>query len=292
MQPSTTDIFPLWTAPPTTPTTASNQNPVQPSHLDPTYLELRPAAVRPATTSISISIPSSAAIPPVPQFVFDQFEQDLDHEEQGLIASHETDNILRDLLSFALQVAWIAGWKQGQEGGLLLGKQDGRREGIAEGCKLGADELKARSPSAPPTVREFTDTKIQTDAAAFIRQTPSPFIVAENPFPPSATPAPRDFTSLQTGSSHPFGTLQRRLARSRRPLRHAQKNLVQPSTHPIVTRRHPRGISHNKPVTTTPIPSSSRQYVPSRRRVLDWDGDPLLSELGRALGALGWIRGG
>ncbi|KAJ7503721.1 hypothetical protein B0H11DRAFT_1984046, partial [Mycena galericulata] len=109
---------------------------------------------------------------------------------------------------------------------------------------------------------------------------------------PTISPGPRDLTALQTGSPRPFGTLQRRLARSRNSRAHAQKKSASVPTPPIVTRRHPQGIASDKPISTAPVPIPP---LPRARRqhhwhTLDWDRDPLLSDLSRALGALGWIR--
>ncbi|KAJ7436395.1 hypothetical protein B0H11DRAFT_2110530 [Mycena galericulata] len=106
---------------------------------------------------------------------------------------------------------------------------------------------------------------------------------------PTISPVPRDLTALQTGSPRPFGTLQRRLARSRNSRAHARKKSAPVPTPPIVTRRHPQSIASNKPISTTPIPIPPLPRA-RRQHTLDWDRDPLLSDLGRALGALGWIR--
>jgi hypothetical protein len=114
--------------------------------------------------------------------------------------------------------------------------------------------------------------------------------VTEEPIVQPVVVVPRDLTILRTGISRPFGTLQRRLARSRRHLRHSQKKSFPTPTHPVITRRHPLGISDGKPATITPHSPSPHRRVPTQCRILDWDRDPLLSDLGRALGALGWIR--
>jgi len=236
--------------------------------------------IRPALAPYTVG-----AIPPPPPSVFDNVADSLYAQEHDFIAAHRADGILADLLSLALQVGWRAGWKAGRERGILAGKEDGRREGVTEGRRVALQE--ARPPSV---LREFNNAEIQTDAAAVIipPQDPSPpLLVAPEPVVPPIVPIPRDFTALQTGSANPFGTLQRRLARSRRPHPHARKHMIPITTHPIITRRHPFGISNGKPLTTTPISSPPHRRI---HRVVDWDCDPLLSDLSRALGALGWIR--
>ncbi|KAJ6572447.1 hypothetical protein DFH09DRAFT_1277400 [Mycena vulgaris] len=251
----------------------------------PDLLHARSAHVPPAVRTAH----SAGWMPSIPQGVIDDFAASFTPEEQDFVAGHPVDGILDDLISLALRAAWNAGWKAGRETGTLAGKEDGRAEGIAVGRRLELEEVRT---TPPPIAREYTETEIQTDAAAFIilpQESSPPLTVAEEPILPSAAPIPRDLSALQTGSPRPFGSLQRRLARSRRPLR--QKKSVIPPSHPIITRRHPRGISHGKPVTTTPVSSPPPRHAPPPHRVLDWDRDPLLSDLARALGALGWVRG-
>ncbi|KAJ7117005.1 hypothetical protein C8R44DRAFT_738872 [Mycena epipterygia] len=213
--------------------------------------------------------PSVAPIPYIPQFVFNHYRQLLDDHEEYFIASNDADDTLEGLLSLALQIGWQIGWEHGRESGISSGKKDGRHEGITEGRHLGLEEA-----TQLPPIESLPLLTVTVDAIT-----------------PPVVPIPRDFTALQTGSPHPFGTLQRRLARSRRP-QHAQKKSIPVPTHPIITRQHPQGISNNKPISTTPVLLPPHPRRGRQRRVLDWDHDPLLSDLGRALGALGWIRGG
>ncbi|KAJ6479261.1 hypothetical protein C8R47DRAFT_1137605 [Mycena vitilis] len=148
--------------------------------------------------------------------------------------------------------------------------------------------------NADETVRGLSTAEIQTDSVAVILplQDPSSSLTPEEPLVQPVAAARRDLTSLQTGIPRPFGTLQRRLARSRRHLRHAQKKLVPVPIHDPTSQQPPFRASDSKPTIPTPDIISTHRRVRGPRRVLDWDRDPLLSDLGRALGALGWIRGG
>ncbi|KAJ7120477.1 hypothetical protein C8R43DRAFT_959921 [Mycena crocata] len=241
--------------------------------LAPTFLEARSAHVLPAARTSSS--PTAFCIPPVPQIVFDKFEDLLDSHEQGFFVANDGDGTLEALLSRALQVAWEAGWEVGRDRGVLTGKQEGRREGITEGRHLSLEEAALLRPA--PIVRGLTDTQTRTHAAVIVPSQALPSLAAVDAVPAlSSTPIPRDFSSLRTGSQRPFGTLQRRVARSRR------KTQCKPAPSPT-TRRHPHDSS---PVNPVPAPPKRRAHATLRRDVLDWDQDPLLSDLGRALGAL------
>ncbi|KAJ7510307.1 hypothetical protein B0H11DRAFT_2216115 [Mycena galericulata] len=129
---------------------------------------------------------------------------------------------------------------------------------------------------------------------------PSP---VSSPPPPSSTLSPRDFSDLSSGTPRPFASLQRRHRRTPRT----------PDSHPSRARKsRPQTIvlkiynSTQSPTKYTPsycggplIPPASRSHPaacppgdkdppPS----LEWDHDPRLRDLGRALTALGWVRPG
>ena len=87
---------------------------------------------------------------------------------------------------------------------------------------------------------------------------------------------PRDFSSLNSGSPLPFQTNLRRILPRRRS-RHQFWNRLPPP------RRHPQ--FRNLRTSTYPPPSVNLQLK------LNWNNDPRLFELGRALNALGWVRG-
>jgi hypothetical protein len=58
----------------------------------------------------------------------------------------------------------------------------------------------------------------------------------------------------------------------------------------VVTRRHPSGIAPGKPIVMIPSGTQPQTKVTQTMSApcLDWDGDPRLSDLSRALRALGW----
>ncbi|KAJ7154343.1 hypothetical protein C8R43DRAFT_949990 [Mycena crocata] len=255
------------------------------SHLDPPYLEAQSAHVLPAArSSVSPSVhapgTSTFAIPSLPSWIFDSLAESFDDRERAFAAANRDEGILAELLTLALQVGWAVGWQTGRSEGIATGKEERTPEERVP--------AEAGIPVTSPVSRQFADTDIQTDTTARVvlpQELPSPTVSPEAPIFPLDVPIPRDFSALQTGSTRPFGTLQRRLARSRRSVHHAQKKSNSVPIHPIIMRRHPFGISHSKPATTTRIhPPNGRLHT------LDWDRDPLLSELGRALGALGWFR--
>lgn len=107
---------------------------------------------------------------------------------------------------------------------------------------------------------------------------------------------PRDIFVLSSGSRRPFGTLQRRSRRlhhiPRTPQQHPFIRRVNYCNQPIVTHRHPSGISDDKPVFIVHLPSQPRTVLPVHLPTLrlDWDRDPRLFDLSKALRSLGWIR--
>jgi hypothetical protein len=106
---------------------------------------------------------------------------------------------------------------------------------------------------------------------------------------------PRDFSALSTGTTKPFASLQRRRRRSPRVHVTTQSH----SYRPISTRRQnitgysvtPQHRQHSRR-SPPPIFSISSSTIPSGQlpAQLDWDCDPRLRDLGRALAALGWVR--
>jgi hypothetical protein len=111
---------------------------------------------------------------------------------------------------------------------------------------------------------------------------------------PTTPLPPRDLSCLRTARVQPFGTLRRRTRRRRAP-----SNFFSParifshpalpfnvSTQPVITRRHPPGIGPGRPIVTIPF-RVAPTLAPSITR-LNWDQDPRLADLSRALRALGW----
>ena len=104
-------------------------------------------------------------------------------------------------------------------------------------------------------------------------------------------PPPRDLSVLCSSSRKPFASLQRRDKRSQANFSQSFRNR-QPFIMPRQTfsRRRFR-LPH---FSTTPFwpdqvqPHRTPRFSPSS--TLNWDGDPRLFELSRALNALGWVR--
>ena len=61
-------------------------------------------------------------------------------------------------------------------------------------------------------------------------------------------------------------------------------SLVSPQL--FITRRHPSGMGPGRPVITVPVGVALAPAAPVPK--LDWDHDPRLADLSRALRALGW----
>jgi len=159
--------------------------------------------------------------------------------------------------------------------------------------------------SAPPkaiaTVETQTDSALDSPAKLDWADDASSIPIHAIP-PQSFENITRDFSALRSGCTKPFGTLQRRFTRSRArshrssyiPSISKQSRIFTPPTmctvstiyphqSPVITRRHPAGIAPGRPtVTIAPLTQPAI--------TLDWDRDPRLADLGKALHALGWVR--
>src|SRR5271168_4008854 len=97
-------------------------------------------------------------------------------------------------------------------------------------------------------------------------------------------PPPRDLSVLRSSSQQPFSSLQRRNKKSK-------KHFSQP-----FRCHHSSSVPHQNffQARYLPFRSSSAPFVPAPRSrspsTLNWEDDPRLSDLSRALRALGWIR--
>ncbi|KAJ7286990.1 hypothetical protein C8J57DRAFT_1282461 [Mycena rebaudengoi] len=106
--------------------------------------------------------------------------------------------------------------------------------------------------------------------------------------PSTSPPSPRDFSALRSGTSRPFGSLQRRSRRAPRSLRTRQSG-QRPFVLHIHTRHDDlfqRAAPRSKRDSYAPFSPST----PVLSQLLDWDRDPRLRGLSRALTALGWCR--
>lgn len=117
------------------------------------------------------------------------------------------------------------------------------------------------------------------------------------PTPVFHSPPQRNLSTLSTGATRPFGTLQRHVNRSCSYLRQPRQShhFMQPPPYtratpwgPTITHCHPSGIASGKPVFALPSSIRGRIWAPSIH--LDWDQDPRLINLSNALRSLGWVR--
>ncbi|KAJ7277777.1 hypothetical protein C8J57DRAFT_1579340 [Mycena rebaudengoi] len=160
-------------------------------------------------------------------------------------------------------------------------------------------ELSLPSPSLKSTSTQTTDNgKFQTanwadDASSLpIYLTPS----TPSPAPPSC-----DFSALSTGNPNPFSSLQCQLTCSSHPhfrscRRHSSQSKKLDTKVYFIQSTPPTSYCsapHLPPSSThLPPPSSTHFMSVNIPTQLDWDHDPHLRDLGRALMALGWVRGG
>ncbi|KAF7366285.1 hypothetical protein MSAN_00884700 [Mycena sanguinolenta] len=198
------------------------------------------------------------------------------------------------------------------------GHEAGRQEGLRE-CRGSHPEASAASPHAhsvsvatqtmvinpslSPSPRSLCVAGAQTDPVTTVAVAPVSLDWAEDAIvlpismhPPLSPLLPRDFSALSTGTRQPFASLQRRRRRSpRTPSAWSQPR-------PILC-RHPkssgyRGYHCYPPEQYPAFPSifplhRTIELLPSRTHPpmqLDWDHDPRLRDLSRALAALGWTR--
>jgi len=103
-------------------------------------------------------------------------------------------------------------------------------------------------------------------------------------------PPPHDLSILCSSFSKPFSSLQRRNKRqphSSQPFRNRQSFNI-----PHQTFSHPRfpppRFSSTSVRSARVYPSHTPHFLPPS--ALNWEGDPRLFELSRALNALGWVR--
>ncbi|KAJ7886449.1 hypothetical protein B0H14DRAFT_2697503 [Mycena olivaceomarginata] len=116
-------------------------------------------------------------------------------------------------------------------------------------------------------------------------------------FPKSPPPAvARDFSGLRSGVSQPFPSLQRRHRRTPRTLPRSQSNqnscFRRTTLHPRPTKNHEAVSTPRMRFMSSFTPRTSTLHVPIGKAppAVDWDRDPRLRDLSRALTALGWMR--
>ncbi|KAJ7192385.1 hypothetical protein B0H12DRAFT_1246166 [Mycena haematopus] len=202
------------------------------------------------------------------------------------------------------------------------GYREGYKKGIEEGLRKG-QTAEASALPATTTPRLFSSTASQTndEPKAVVAVAPCPVPpstpcphspsthtdpndLMELPFHPrssSPCPASHDLSSLCTGTSQLFASLQRCRRRSSCTPRSRFSSSWEPgrpqtivlqiydSTAKIPHTHYRDGPSSFSTSQFTPM-SPPTQKQPSLS--LDWDRDPRLCDLGRALTALGWVRPG
>jgi len=107
---------------------------------------------------------------------------------------------------------------------------------------------------------------------------------ASLPILPS-NPPPRDLSVLRSSSTRPFSSLQRR---NRKP----KKHFFQPfkNYHMSSVRRQNNFQARPLPSYASSVPFIQRPRQSPSPSTLNWEDDPRLSDLSRALRTLGWIR--
>ncbi|KAJ7678191.1 hypothetical protein DFH06DRAFT_1168122 [Mycena polygramma] len=115
--------------------------------------------------------------------------------------------------------------------------------------------------------------------------------------PPSPLTFTRDFSDLRTGLAPPFASLRRRHRRATRTPSSTPPNPRRSRTPQTIVLKiydtKPKTMRAKYPIL--PIPTSRPPPLAStydKAPRLDWDRDPRLCDLSRALTALGWVRPG
>ncbi|KAK7014628.1 hypothetical protein R3P38DRAFT_3001048 [Favolaschia claudopus] len=144
------------------------------------------------------------------------------------------------------------------------------------------------APSLP-----LSNIATQTDIPTVVTIVSTPLDWAEDAqelptrAPPPPTPV-RDFSCLRSDRTHPFASLRRRERRAPPSIFYhtrAHRHCRPPKIHSQYI-SHPRSYSHSYPQ----YPPTTFFHSTRQRPRLDWDHDPRLRDLSRALTALGWCR--
>ena len=139
------------------------------------------------------------------------------------------------------------------------------------------DPIRITAPPSPPL--NWADDVVSLP----LRPISSPPILSNHP--------PRDLSALRSSSLKPFASLQRRNKRSQAHFPQSFHN-QQPfyrSYQNSFRRRFPPARFSSIPIQSAPVYPHHTPHF-SSTSALNWDKDPRLFELSRALNALGWIR--
>ncbi|KAJ7614482.1 hypothetical protein FB45DRAFT_1064731 [Roridomyces roridus] len=161
--------------------------------------------------------------------------------------------------------------------------------GFDVGWRLGTMKNATLSPNDVQTdTPNVVDTPISAVAAP-LDWAEDASMLPTTPLPqPSPSSAVRDFSCLRSEAPAPFASIQRR---RRRSPRQSRRPVHQNRGYSSATTRTPPNHYYRQPPPFLP-PPSTRAFPLKDSASLDWDHDPRLSDLGRALTALGWIRPG
>ncbi|KAJ7937751.1 hypothetical protein B0H13DRAFT_2261420 [Mycena leptocephala] len=237
------------------------------------------------------------------------------------------DTLAAHLWQQALEIGLRAGrgnegLSEGKRVGFVAGREFGEKQVTKPSTSVrvlidaGTDSLPL-DPSVVPPSRDPVHAATQTDRpvdaviptviailpVAVTPSIPSPSATLHDPVPADATPMPppfswaddsspdlsripplppRDFSALRSeaSTSTPFSTLRYRA--------HRRQRFTRASHFPAS-----RSSFHRRPATCNPPSrSSASKLVFATTSTLDWDCDPRLSDLNRALRSLGWRREG
>ncbi|KAJ7825646.1 hypothetical protein B0H14DRAFT_3145253 [Mycena olivaceomarginata] len=267
---------------------------------------------------------------PFPKGLDDRFRSPSDppgnhvqaYERAAIYGASLADTHAASLWQCALDIGFSAGrylaMQAVRKEGEALGFEKGKVEGLSEGKRLGfvagrefgekqaaklnkpvtfervlvdvgTDSPAAELPPPPHPSPVSVDASTQTDEPPAIiacAATGPPFAWADDHHTPDSTftppPASRDFSALRSDSNttKPFASLQFRARRKHRPA-------CTPRTSPFRTpshRRPPAPVHHLTDASFAPKPTRVSLSA------LDWDRDPRLSDLNRALHSMGWRR--
>ncbi|KAJ7678285.1 hypothetical protein DFH06DRAFT_1168333 [Mycena polygramma] len=157
-----------------------------------------------------------------------------------------------------------------------------------EKCVLKASKQCVPGPTLPSLYNDL-DTEIWHEA---LELPPD-----DERSPPSPLTFTRDFSDLRTGLARPFASLRRRHRRATRTLSSTPPTPRRSRTPQTIVLKiydtKPKTMRAKYPIL--PIPTSRPPPLAStydKAPRLDWDRDPRLCDLSRALTALGWVRPG
>ncbi|KAJ6579503.1 hypothetical protein DFH09DRAFT_1146803 [Mycena vulgaris] len=199
----------------------------------------------------------------------------------------------------------LEGESEGKRLGFVAGRDFGEKQAVKLSKTLASDRVLVDagtdspavelSPSSPSPNIDHASTPIDTQSNAGIPPTPSsaPFNWADEDATihlPDMKPLPnfpaRDLSVLRSDSTSltPFDTLRYRTHRTQKFIRAPRRSAMRTNSsprHPACSATVSRSAAPSLPLRPLRVTSTS---------ALDWDQDPRLTDLSRALRSLGWAR--